>query len=298
MTLYRIPLHLRSPLATPLKGDTLWGHVVWGLAYHEGDGAVEQFLTHARAGDPSLVVSSAFPRGLLCKPLPAPVPRDRNMDMDRYARMKEEMKFRYAPAGNFLTGAPQPHTKRTIFETVPVIHNVMDRLTNTVQEGGLWTAEERWPRLEEWDLYALSPDGPDRVAQMFEWAFEGGYGADASIGKGRIALEGKPEPVPPSPGGTWVYMALGPLVKAPDQPIDRLRGDLFLRIGRIGGAFAARLSPYKKPVLLYDEGAVFHSPRPLEYAGRLLTGVHQDERICQSGFAPVIPIEEKGEKSE
>jgi CRISPR-associated protein Csm4 len=54
--------------------------------------------------------------------------------------------------------------------------------------------------------------------------------------------------------------------------------------------FASALSPYKKTVLLYDEGAVFTSETPLEYAGTLLTGVHSDPRICQAAFAPVIAI--------
>jgi len=173
---------------------------------------------------------------------------------------------------------------------VPVIHNVMDRLTNTVRDTGLWTVEERWPLIRDWDVYALSSDSPDRLKKMFEWAFEGGYGADASTGKGRIVMDGEAAPVtlPPDRG---VYMALGPFVKNPAQPpLEDLRADVFLRSGKIGGAFAGELSPYKKPVMLYDEGAVFRAAGPLEYVGRLLTGVHQDERICQAGFAPVIPF--------
>ena len=37
MQLYKVAIQLESSLVTPLKGDTIWGHVVWGIANHEGD---------------------------------------------------------------------------------------------------------------------------------------------------------------------------------------------------------------------------------------------------------------------
>jgi CRISPR-associated protein Csm4 len=52
------------------------------------------------------------------------------------------------------------------------------------------------------------------------------------------------------------------------------------------------LHPYKKTVLLYDEGAVFTLENKRPHIGMLLSGMHgADKRICQSGFAPLIPIE-------
>jgi CRISPR-associated protein Csm4 len=86
-------------------------------------------------------------------------------------------------------------------------------------------------------------------------------------------------------------MALGPFAEFRGSGISNIRADIFVRTGKIGGAFAGSLSPYKKPVVLYDEGAVFTSEKPLAYAGTLLTEMHEDKRICQSGFAPVIPVE-------
>lgn len=67
--------------------------------------------------------------------------------------------------------------------------------------------------------------------------------------------------------------------------------DTFIRSGKIGGAFSSSLSPYKKTVILFDEGAIFESEEPLQFVGKLLTDIHTDKRICQSGFAPVVPIE-------
>jgi CRISPR-associated protein Csm4 len=128
-----------------------------------------------------------------------------------------------------------------------------------------------------------------RITQLIAWAFENGYGADASTGKGKIVIKSDPVPVTQKTGNT--YMALGPFVDRPGSGISNLRADIFVRSGKVGGAFASSLSPYKKPVVLYQEGAVFSGDKPFEYAGALLTGMHgEDPRICQSGFAPVISI--------
>ena len=85
-------------------------------------------------------------------------------------------------------------------------------------------------------------------------------------------------------------MALAPFAVSDINRIRNLRADIFVRSGKIGGSFVSSLSPYKKTVVLYEEGAVFESDKPIESIGELLTNVHADSRIVQSAFAPVIPI--------
>jgi CRISPR-associated protein Csm4 len=166
---------------------------------------------------------------------------------------------------------------------------MIDRATNTVLDQGLYAVEEYWAKIPEWDVYALSSFDAARVTELFKMALENGYGADASTGRGKISVKQGAKPVTvKNKGSGATYMTLGPFVR--HQSIDNLRADIFIRTGKIGGMFASALSPYKKTVLLYDEGAVFTSKTPLEYAGALLAGVHSDPRICQAAFTPVIAI--------
>jgi CRISPR-associated protein Csm4 len=302
MTLYRIAFELRSAIVTPLKGDTIWGHIVWGIANHEGDDAVAKFLEQEKADPPALVVSSAFPAGMLRRPLPEPKKREKldgNSIINRYSQIKKDKKSIYVSASEYFTGMETiPAISGNPLTSVQVMHNKIDRETNEVLDGGLYSTEEQWPGIMEgskfkpvdWDLYVLSSFEKTRVAQLVAWAFENGYGADASTGKGKIIIKGEPVPVTPQKAGN-TYMALGPFVDSPGSGILNLRADIFVRSGKAGGAFAASLSPYKKPVVLYQEGAVFSGGKSFEYAGMLLTEMHgEDPRICQSGFAPVIPI--------
>jgi CRISPR-associated protein Csm4 len=289
MTLYRITVQLCSPLVTPLKGDTIWGHIVWGIANHEGDEGAAEFLVQEGSDTPALVVSSAFPEAALCKPIPEPQERS-TLDSDSYAKIKHNKKIKYVSASEYVEGIPESMPgEDTPFTSVQVLHNTIDRESNTVLEGGLYPVREAWARVPNWDIYILSSFSAKRVQKLCEWAFEHGYGADASTGKGKINIITEPQAVRAKKQGN-TYMALGPFVKDSGKDISGLRGDIFIRSGKLGGAFAAQKSPYKKTVALYDEGAVFRAEQPLRFVGRMLPAMHSDTRICQSAFAPVLPV--------
>jgi CRISPR-associated protein Csm4 len=292
MTLYRIRLKLCSAIVTPLKGDTIWGHIVWGIANHEGDAAVTDFLEQEKSTAPALVASSAFPAGTVCRPLPLPSERDGVLTTDVYSKIKKNKKIKVVPASEYFdeTGTTAKENGSP-FINVQVMHNTIDRASNTVLEGGLYSTEEMWSAIPDWDFYILSSLDPNRIKLLVDWAFENGYGADASSGKGKIAIIGDPVPAKLKKQGN-TYMALGPFVDT-GSGISNLRADIFVRTGKLGGAFAAGLSPYKKPVVLYDEGAIFTYDKPIEYTGMMLEKMHGNEEfnICQSGFAPVIPVD-------
>ena len=289
MTLYRIRFELCSAIVTPLKGDTIWGHIVWGIANHEGEEAVAVFLEQEKSQSPVLVVSSAFPVGMVCRALPPPPERDSSLSIGKYSEIKKDKKIKYVPASEYFSETETiTEVKENPLISVQVMHNTIDRTANTVLEGGLYSTEEKWSSVSDWDFYILSSLTSERIKNLVEWAFENGYGADASTGKGKIIIKGEPIPVKTKKTGN-TYMALGPFVDT--KNLSNIRADIFVRSGKIGGAFASGLSPYKKPVVLYDEGAVFECEKHIHYAGILLEEMHgQDKRICQSGFAPVIPI--------
>ncbi|MEL5720920.1 MAG: CRISPR-associated protein Csm4 [Treponemataceae bacterium] len=336
MHLYRITIELLSSLITPLKGDTIWGHIVWGIAYHEGEKAVAEFLENEK-NSPQFVVSSAFPYGLICKPYPKPPKRTENLDIKTYSKIKKMKKMKYRYASEFLN-VPLPEEYQAeldkqveqskkdkldnkflqeILKTEIRMHNSIDRYTGTVNEGMLFSTTELWAKppcfdklckknkeVDEknnmtkqnpnphFDIYVLSSFSAERIKTLFSWGFENGFGADASTGKGHIQVTSI-EKVQTTKTTNY-YMALAPFALPKSSELE-LRADVFLRTGKIGGAFASYMNPYKKTVLLYAEGAVIKSPEPIKYVGSLLTDIHSDSRICQAGYAPVIPIEEEEE---
>lgn len=292
MALFRIQIKLKSPLVTPLKGDTIWGHVAWGIANHEGDDAVAKFIADCKENH-AFVISSAFPKGSVCKAIPDVPERIENLSPEDYAKIKQAKKKRYESANAYfdISDPAQKAEEKSPFNSNTVTHNTISRITNSVVDGGLYSIDELWTDKEhtDFDIYVLSSYSAERVKLLCEWAFENGYGADSSTGKGEIEVVGCVAEVKPKLHGSK-YMALAPFAVSDINRIRNLRADIFVRSGKIGGSFVSSLSPYKKTVVLYEEGAVFESNEPIEFIGELLTNVHADSRIVQSAFAPVIPI--------
>ncbi len=289
MQLYKASIKLQSPLVTQLKGDTIWGHIVWGIANHEGELAVANFLEDEKSATPSLIVSSAFPKGTICKPFPKHENRKNKLSTEEYSQIKKSKKERFVSAARYFSGLFESESKSFIFERVQAMHNSINRFSGTVEEGHLFAVEELWANEKDFDLYVLSSYPIERIKLLLNRAFENGYGADSSTGKGKISVENI-VPVQTRISSNK-YVALAPFVTDFSEIKENsLRTNTFVRTGRIGGAFASSMSPYKKTVILFDEGAVFESELPLQFIGKLITKVHSDERICQSGFAPVLPI--------
>ncbi len=296
MELYKVTLELESSLITPLKGDTIWGHVVWGIANHEGEEAVNKFLSDCKTSESPFVVSSAFPHNMLCKPMPPVQKRQKEMTPAKYAEIKKNKKSIYINSSLYLEQQNEKENEKItkVFESVEVTHNTMNRFSNTVNDGGLFAVSEQWATVKLFDIYIVSSYEKNRVKQLLDWAFENGFGADASVGKGKITVVGEPESIKTKCKSNS-YMALGPFVLPENSEITDLKADIFVRTGKIGGAFASFLQPWKKTVVLFNEGAIFSSDKPISFIGKMLTDIHSDSRICQSGFAPVIPISDSME---
>jgi len=82
MNRYRLRLTLKGRLGTPLVGDTLFGHLCWGIVYWEGTAALERFLDAMRSPEPPLVIGDPCPAGFLPMPLLPPA------DLAEAARME------------------------------------------------------------------------------------------------------------------------------------------------------------------------------------------------------------------
>ncbi|GBU24451.1 CRISPR-associated RAMP protein, Csm4 [Fibrobacteria bacterium R8-3-H12] len=282
MKLHRATIKLNSPIITPIKGDTLWGHIVWGIANHEGDEAVAKFLEQQKIS-PNFIISSAFPKGTICKPLYKPKSYSEDLTVEDYVNIKKAKKEKYVNFQSLTSSSQNKAFKHTF-----TMHNTIDRNTNSVLESGLYSTEEMWGEENEFDIYIRTDFENKRILELLNWAFENGFGKDASTGKGNIKIL-KSELLTEKTH-TGQYVALAPFAFNSPKKLNHLRAEIFVREGKIGGAFATYLNPFKKNILLFDEGTVLESETELKFIGELLTDIHADKRICNSGFAPVLPI--------
>jgi len=181
---YRLRLRLEGSLGTPLSADTLFGHLCWGIVYHEGTAALEAFLAEIRSTDPPLVLGDPMPAGFL--PVPVLSPRDL-AEADRMEAVTADEVSRKAEAQGHAALSSGERLKRThalrkqagkaawlpadalaarlddlsaasVFDlaldgTAPpalcratVVHNTINRLSqHTAEEGGLYALPEDFP---------------------------------------------------------------------------------------------------------------------------------------------------------
>lgn len=313
MKRYRVVIEIHSPLSTPLMGDTIFGHICWGIFFHEGEKALLEFLKSYDYGNPLLIISNGFPHDTLPRPLLKPQPIRENINLEDYKTLKRINKKEYIPRKLFfnesfsfsisnmiseieeIEKSREPQTESEIIER---IHTAINRLTGTVEEGILFPTRECWFSIKEnnknksryltplVDIYVLSAEDPETLKRYFSWGLENGYGADKSSGKGTLKIKEIEDAVFPDNGNR--AMSLGNFVPSSDDEISNLRALTFTKYGRLGGLYVLTKNPFKKPIIMFREGATFNTKDKKEYVGCLLKNVHMDPSIRHHAMAPII----------
>ena len=190
----------------------------------------------------------------------------------------------------------------TSFEMEVATSNTISRTSGTVtaESGGLFQREKIWYHEGiELDLYVEinSEEMIPAVSQfLIEFLPATGFGADKTIGMGALAI---------TLDGTFnpdFFQGKGPnarlsLSLASFPGIERY--DAYYRLktkfGKLGGDFAVSSPtggnprPFKKPILMYEPGAVFLCEENFRDKP-LLENVHSDQRIRHCGIPVTLPF--------
>jgi CRISPR-associated protein Csm4 len=310
MKLFKIMLELKSSIMSKLQGDTLWGHVCWGIRWRQGEDALVSFLEEYNNGEPPLIFSDGFPAGFI--PVPKFPPdystRDAAATVEAYRKQKEAKRIdylrfeflngnrgTYADVVQFTEASPDNSMRESevLVEEV-VTRNMVNRITGTTGDSALYSVTEYWPgrKAEYMEIYALTNRSAGELTDLIGWGIERGYGEDTSIGKGVCEIKSCSEvTIPRSLGG--IYMALGSFIPSEADELKELQADMFTKYGKLGSpANLENTNPYKKPLLMYRAGATFSSQNSLQYIGTMMKHVHKNPRIVHHCYAPVWPIRE------
>ncbi|RKX80194.1 MAG: hypothetical protein DRP87_00510 [Spirochaetes bacterium] len=314
MKTFKIQVEVKSPLLTPLHGDTLFGHLCWGIVRHEGEDALQEFfLKYKDVNTIPIILSNAFPEDTIPYPQLSPSMLKETDNIEEYKLRKKEKKYSCIPAELILNNN-QKISRETIHNSVREktiesyracsrLRNKINRLSNTTFEDSVYPVEEIWyferykngkslPALL--DIYALSNENENRIEELLEWAIETGYGADKSLGYGILNIKGIEEVFFPETGNRC--MALGHFVPEKNENLKNLKADVFTKYGKLSGDKLLSSNPFKKPIVMYREGATFDFSGQ-QFVGTLLKDVHADNRIRHHAFAPLIRFTEEEKTS-
>jgi len=292
-----------SAFATPLKGDTLFGHLCWAIHNRFGEARLIELLQGYTQNAPFAAIADAFPEGFWPLPtLPSgyyrlPEGADRKTVKKRdwlpeaaFAKPVSDWLQCAVNLGEISAKRPQPHT-------------TINRQTNTAGKDGFapYSIEQEWfiPGLR-WSLY-LRLDSrrlpPEDCRQCLEDIGNFGFGRDAGIGLGKFAVEAFQARELPAQNSANACLTLAPC--APQGlGYDRQRSfyQPFTRFGRHGDiAVHQQGKAFKNPLLLAQTAAVFGVEPPAKgYIGQGIGGNGQLSltlpATVHQGYAPVLPV--------
>ncbi len=180
-------------------------------------------------------------------------------------------------------------------------HNSISRLTQTTGSGGMFAPYVKinrhyYPesRLAIFVLVDEDAVNSTRLCKGLERMGMWGYGRDASTGLGRFTLvECNEIPFPDVSDANAAYM-MGPSVPAPGS-FQNAWFSPFVRFGRHGDRLAVSSNPFKNPVIMADDAAVYQPSSPqafaLPYWGVSVTGVSKAQPgAVTQGYAPYLPF--------
>jgi len=190
----------------------------------------------------------------------------------------------------------------SLFKDFTQPHNTINRLTNTTGKGRFapFTSDQVVFNKDVM-LFVFAAIREDISISQLKTAFqrigETGFGKDASTGLGKFDIFSINEVnlfVFGSPNPNACY-TLSPCI-----PEKGIFSDFyfipFTRFGRHGDVLAKSKNPFKNPILMADEGAVFVSENMKEilkkpYIGRAITGISKVlETAVTQGYALYIPV--------
>lgn len=187
------------------------------------------------------------------------------------------------------------------FETVfSQPHNSINRLTGTTGTGMfapyVKTSRHYYPETRLAIFVLVNEDATDieRICRGLEQIGAFGFGRDASTGLGRFNVLMFNEIEFSTPANANACYMLGPSVPLPDSYRNAWFSP-FVRFGRHGDRLAASRNPFKNPIIMADEAAVFQPVDPsgfsIPYFGTAVRGVSKAQpNAVTQGYAPYLPF--------
>jgi len=310
LNLYEITIKPISGFGTPLKGDTIFGHFGW-QAVHDSALLNGNFDDHISAypEKPFAIFSSAFPKIESCYALKRPdMPLNlifplENQDKEKFHdELKKNKKKKWMKIKeNLVIDLSEENFLDTGFSKFsPQPHNTINRLTNTTgtSEFAPYSSENIYyypeTQLALFVLIDKSVTDIQKIHIALERIGKFGFGRDASTGMGKFeVLEHKELKIPKVENANACY-TLAPCVPEKDS-FEKSYFTPFVRFGKHGDIYANSKNPFKNPVLMADEGAVFKpkdkSVFEKKYLGKAVKNVSKSmPNAVVQGYTPYLPL--------
>ncbi len=293
MKLYKTTITPTSNFLTPLKGDTLFGHLCWSIRFVFGKKRLEEFLNDYD-NNPFLIISDGFPTGYLPKPKMMSNLLGENTLEKKSNRKKVWLAKKELENGEYYKARTDKEINN-IDKKDTIIRNSINYKTATTEGDKFSPYGVNEMSFSKKDIFFLVRFDfkLEELNKCLEFVSKSGYGKDSTIGKGRFEFTSFEEVDKNDISNT--YMALSPFV-VHNLKCKEIYYEPFTRFGKSGASRAFK-NPFKKPIIFADYGAVikFEKKMDIRYIGKAVTNISTYNDIVHQGYSIVLPIKELGQ---
>lgn len=309
----------KSSFRNPLRSDSLFGLLCWGIEQVFGEEKLKSALNNFKERKPPFLISSAFPfkeqQGRKIRYFPKPTLKPVNVEADakkmamyktfkKVRWMSEDIFFRLRRGElslqEFFDKKMWENIEQPVKGAIPVMHNNIERITGASTK--LFYTEEFF--IDNGGLFFLLDISDQRMESMFEGIFQFyshvGFGGDASTGKGSFdfVLEDYPhlETIEDAEGllNLSLYLPSETEIKSIKNKPHQTWYKLETRKGKSGGRFYTSANVWKKSVTVFSEGSAFPKMNNNGVYGAFPVVQDFAFPVYYYGYGMMIDFKEKG----
>lgn len=303
MKIYKIIIKPLTGFGTPIKGDTLFGHICWQIFYDPqlfGKSLSELLKDYDK--EPFIVVSSAFPviNGKIYLKKPSmPINKLFPFPEEELVQKRKELKAKT----HFALHKPLKPLNQIEYEKPEFsieeeqTRCTINRITGTTGKAPFtpYMIDKIHYRCELAIFAGLRDDlSIESFKEALKRIGKHGYGKDATVGYGKFELcDAEPIELADLSKNPNALYTLSPSVPEMEKVRD-IYFTPFIRFGRHGDIYAKANNPFKNPVIFADESAVIvpHQMPEKPYIGKAIKNLSKSvpDTVAQ-GYSLVIPVE-------
>jgi len=282
MKLLKLIVEPKSSFVSYPKADTIFGHFAYHLFLDKND-VLQDYLEEK----PKIIFSDFLPDGYVSKPT-LPLNFFSVSDSDK----KEFRKKQWISFANLQKGNLQECENLEFFSKKTVVRNSINRNTYTTDDSGVFAPygveELEFRRIIS--LYVLFDEesfSVGEIEQRLNKMGKYGFGKKSSTGKGQFQVKIDENFRGFSDVKSNYYLTLSPsFLNNKADNITKAYYDTFNRFGK----FANSSTPFKKPVLMAQSGAVVKLKEKKEYIGKAMNNGYDKVSFVQ-GYSIVVPFQ-------
>lgn len=284
MKLIKVKITPHSSFVTFPKGDTLFGH----FAYHSFLKGEETFQNYVD-DKPKIIFSDILPDGYLYKPTLPLKAFDVDESEKKTFRKKAWLEIESLQQGELLKAK-----ELSFYKTEIKVRNSLNRVSFSTDDSGEFAPFS----LEELSftyqpvIYVMFDEdsfNQEQILERLNLIGKVGFGKKGSIGKGHFSAELNKEFKGFDEIESQYCITLSPTILNKQPNIQKAYYNTFNRFGKSHSS----QTPFKKPLLMADSGAVVQLEKCEPYIGRGIENGISRQSLVQ-GYSIVVPFKFDG----